>query len=1062
MNIDNLFAKEGFWWWVGVVEDRQDPLKLGRCRVRIIGYHIDNKAMLPTQDLPWAFPMQPIISAANSGKGITPLGPLEGTWVIGFFADGSECQQPIMMGTVGGIPQKSPACETAEQNENNTANAQTDTSGNPILDETGKVVPLTPTETNPAATVSNSIASDLPPLTQAQVQTLMDSIAARESSSVAGGVQNYDTIGGSKNKYYGKYQFGSAALITQGYVKRPIGPNADPYNVDLTNSINWTGAQDVNNLQDFLANKNNAQESAMYANLSFNYSELTRLGVIDAGTTSADKAAGYLAAAHLKGAGGAKQLSLGRDNVDDFGTQASEYYSIGAQAIGGTGSKPVAAANRSSAKSALNTGLEVLRSAAGALNNPKLGQPDPYADPNSVYPKCAYTKRADTNKLATNNDDLKTTPKPEKDKTKISGIETANGASGTWNEPPSAYAAKYPYNHVKETESGHVVEFDDTPNAERIHIYHKTGTYVEIDREGSVSYKVLGENYNIYGRNNRVYTQGNMDVTVDGANTLLVKNTWDVEVVGKTTINLKDDADINVSKDLRIKAQNIYMEAQQDINITAGNYENHKIGGDLNFRVTGDEQHRVTGSIDMDAQDINLNSGTANPYTATATNLDAGELGGVVSQGFAATGLNPLPQGIANPQNSIGKGLSGVLGGFTGGGLGLLGNALSNPAIANALSGFSQAGNLLGTGALQGVLGNLGGGGVGSILNIAGVDGLNSVLSNSGIPSLSTLLGNAAANPAIANAISGLGNLDSYISTNGLGSLNNYLNDLGVPTVEKVIANAGLDLTKLTERNLGQVSGDILSAIKSSGLIPSADLLAGDNLITNFYKNGVGSIDTTLAANLVGKAVDATEFASWTDFPATAQLSKYFTLGALTTLVADTNSQFAVQDQADLTRYDIVSNLKALSVNVLDPLNEQYPNLVISSGFSPTTDYLMSMDDNNAYRDLISSIQVNASADQINQINTQLSTATPLMLGKGVTLHFPGATVTEYYTIAQWIKNNIAFDQLRLEYTTLGNQEPWITVSYDQIANRAPDYADKIVSVVNGQIIANYLVDLST
>ena len=43
MNIDNLYAKDGFWWWLGVVEDRLDPLKLGRCRVRILGYHIDNK-----------------------------------------------------------------------------------------------------------------------------------------------------------------------------------------------------------------------------------------------------------------------------------------------------------------------------------------------------------------------------------------------------------------------------------------------------------------------------------------------------------------------------------------------------------------------------------------------------------------------------------------------------------------------------------------------------------------------------------------------------------------------------------------------------------------------------------------------------------------------------------------------------------------------------------------------------------------------------------------------------------------------------------------------------------
>ena len=42
-----------FVWWQGVVEDRNDPLKLGRCRVRILGYHTDNKQDIPTATLPW-------------------------------------------------------------------------------------------------------------------------------------------------------------------------------------------------------------------------------------------------------------------------------------------------------------------------------------------------------------------------------------------------------------------------------------------------------------------------------------------------------------------------------------------------------------------------------------------------------------------------------------------------------------------------------------------------------------------------------------------------------------------------------------------------------------------------------------------------------------------------------------------------------------------------------------------------------------------------------------------------------------------------------------------------
>ena len=97
-----------FVWWQGVVEDRVDPLKLGRCRVRILGYHTNNKERIPTQDLPWAYPSQPITSAAMNGVGTTPMGPVEGTWVFGFFRDGPNAQEPVITGTFGGIPEAEP------------------------------------------------------------------------------------------------------------------------------------------------------------------------------------------------------------------------------------------------------------------------------------------------------------------------------------------------------------------------------------------------------------------------------------------------------------------------------------------------------------------------------------------------------------------------------------------------------------------------------------------------------------------------------------------------------------------------------------------------------------------------------------------------------------------------------------------------------------------------------------------------------------------------------------------------------------------------------------------
>ena len=89
----------GFIWWVGVVESRQDPLGLGRCKVRIVGWHSENKADAPTETLPWA---QGVLPLNNSN----PHAPKESDMVVGFFLDGKNAQQPMMLGVVPGIPLK--------------------------------------------------------------------------------------------------------------------------------------------------------------------------------------------------------------------------------------------------------------------------------------------------------------------------------------------------------------------------------------------------------------------------------------------------------------------------------------------------------------------------------------------------------------------------------------------------------------------------------------------------------------------------------------------------------------------------------------------------------------------------------------------------------------------------------------------------------------------------------------------------------------------------------------------------------------------------------------------
>jgi len=104
MSSTDFMGRDGFIWFAGVVEDRADPLKLGRVRVRCLGYHTDDRNIMPTADLPWAHPLLPITSSGVSGIGQTPLGLLEGSWVIGFFRDCETKQDAVILGSLPGKP----------------------------------------------------------------------------------------------------------------------------------------------------------------------------------------------------------------------------------------------------------------------------------------------------------------------------------------------------------------------------------------------------------------------------------------------------------------------------------------------------------------------------------------------------------------------------------------------------------------------------------------------------------------------------------------------------------------------------------------------------------------------------------------------------------------------------------------------------------------------------------------------------------------------------------------------------------------------------------------------
>ena len=108
MSENYFMGLDGFVWFTGVVEDRNDPDALGRVRVRCLGFHTEDLNDIPTKDLPWATVMHPVTDPSMQGLGNTPSFLVEGSWVVGFFSDAREKQQPIIMGSLPGIPSNRP------------------------------------------------------------------------------------------------------------------------------------------------------------------------------------------------------------------------------------------------------------------------------------------------------------------------------------------------------------------------------------------------------------------------------------------------------------------------------------------------------------------------------------------------------------------------------------------------------------------------------------------------------------------------------------------------------------------------------------------------------------------------------------------------------------------------------------------------------------------------------------------------------------------------------------------------------------------------------------------
>ena len=218
-------------------------------------------------------------------------------------------------------------------------------------------------------------------------------------------------------------------------------------------------------------------------------------------------------------------------------------------------------------------------------------------DPAEAYPKGKYLKEQTTNRLSRGKADSTVIATRKKNLKK--NIVSAGGVS--WAEPPPAFNPKYPYNNALETESGHALEFDDTPGQERIHLAHRKGTFFEIDKDGNEVHKVVRDNYELVMGSDYVYINGKCSVTVGGDCNIKVGGNMNVEVAGG--INMSAGGDI------RMKGKKVFVESTSDLNIKSGGVGNMTSAKKLSLK--GQNAALQGAIIDLPAAQINMQSGSA-------------------------------------------------------------------------------------------------------------------------------------------------------------------------------------------------------------------------------------------------------------------------------------------------------------------------------------------------------------------------------------------------------------------------------------------------------------------
>ena len=367
-------------FYTGVVEDRNDPLSVGRVRVRIYGLHTDDKSLIASSDLPWSDVLMPVTAPALSGLGMSPHGLVEGSTVMGFYRDEDDMQDFVVIGSLFGFPTEDYRIESSNDGKSTTKGR------------------------------SANFGFNDPRLPEKLEDNFGPDIISGSSDVTYSGVEGTDSDSGK----------------------------------------NWT----------LLGNLDNAP--------------------------------------------------LGRPTSLEVSTTKTGTFNL--------------------------TGDPIVDGKGVKINNAERG---------INYPRDFYTKDAlsDVNENAITGGSS----------TYPNNLILKHQGNTVKEDYDRGLAPKYPYNHMIESEAGHVLEMDDTPNHERLHLYHRSGSRIEFMPKGDAVMKVMNNSYEVILKDKKILIAGSADIELANGDYNLITKKGTTEDGGNVFITCDSDINLTATGAIKLK-----------------------------------------------------------------------------------------------------------------------------------------------------------------------------------------------------------------------------------------------------------------------------------------------------------------------------------------------------------------------------------------------------------------------------------------------------------------------------------------------------------------------------